>query len=435
MKDPIAVLSREGRIVEMNSAFIDLSGQKRDSLIGQDCWKVDILAPLWDNTTACLLHRKEQEERVTLGDRIFDVTMTPVIAGGEASNVCICFKDITTFVSLEGQFIKRNKELVIANTLAGAFISSSNLETIYDELVESVLLVCGLGAGWIVLKKHDDFELKTNHGISNGFREKLESDTFFHLYQSVLDSHEPFFIAESGAEEMPAQLKEEGTVFFSAIPLRAGTDVLGLLLMVSRTEVDFEFDSASLFSLIGNTLSLIAEKIILFQRTQELAITDPLTGLFNARHFYQTLDAEVNRTERYSMPFSIVLYDIDNFKRLNDTHGHQAGDEVLRTISTEMKMSLRKTDILSRYGGEEFIAILPNTGKEEAIHMAERLKEAAEREMVIDGDKVAVTVSGGVATFPADGETSKALLYSADMAMYQAKEAGKNQIKCYTKGK
>ncbi len=100
-----------------------------------------------------------------------------------------------------------------------------------------------------------------------------------------------------------------------------------------------------------------------------------------------------------------------------------------------MHGTLRKTDTLARYGGEEFIAVLPNTDKDEATHFAERMKEAAERDISINDESVSITVSGGVATYPTDARNAKELLYVADMTMYQAKAAGKNQIKCYSKEK
>jgi diguanylate cyclase (GGDEF)-like protein len=176
---------------------------------------------------------------------------------------------------------------------------------------------------------------------------------------------------------------------------------------------------------------MIADKIKLFQETQRLAITDGLTGLFNIRHFYDELEKEIARAQRYSTGFSLALFDIDDFKVLNDTYGHQSGDEVLRDVTEMMLHVSRKTDIVARYGGEEFISILPNTPKDEAYKHAYRIKDSVEGKLYLGENSVRLTLSGGISSFPEDAEDAKALLYAADMAMYQAKAAGKNRIYRY----
>jgi diguanylate cyclase (GGDEF)-like protein len=215
------------------------------------------------------------------------------------------------------------------------------------------------------------------------------------------------------------------------IPLRTGEHVMGCLVLCSRIETAFDFDLASLLSLIGNNLSVIADKIKLFQETQRLAITDGLTGIYNARFFYDELEKEIARSERYSTPFSLALFDIDDFKLINDTYGHQAGDEVLRDVADMIMKASRKSDIVARYGGEEFISILPNTSKEEAYKHSCRIKEAVEGKNYLGENSVRLTISGGISTFPGDAEDAKSLLYASDMALYKAKAAGKKTIYCY----
>jgi diguanylate cyclase (GGDEF)-like protein/PAS domain S-box-containing protein len=435
IKDAVVVLSRDGRILEANSHFTRLAGIKKESLLGMECRSVEILSPLWNTIAASLLDRTEHVERVLRKGLIFDASITPIVTENEVNHIAISFRDVTSIVNLEQQFAKRNRELVIANILTSAFISSSDIETVYAELLETVLLVCGVNMGWVVLKHDNGFDVVARHGVSNGFKDKIEGDVFDGIYEKVLRFEGPFYVLDSKSDDMPELMRSEGLAFFAAMPLRVGSDILGLVVLASRTSVDFEFDAASLFSLIGNTMSLITEKIKLFQETQRLALTDSLTGLFNMRHFYSVLDNEVQRTQRYGVPFSLILFDIDNFKILNDTYGHQAGDEMIRSVSEQMLKTVRKTDILARFGGEEFIALLPYTDKDEALHLGERLKEAAEVGKMVDGKHLTITLSGGVATFPDDARDGKELLYAADMSMYESKAAGKNKITCYTKGK
>ena len=355
----------------------------------------------------------------------------PITLDDEVARVSIVFRDISNFVQIEKELLKRNKELTVINTLSNAFISAENIELVFSDLLEKVLIISDFGAGWLVLHEQGDYFFKGSNGVSIDFREKLKAGRLNSLYNRVLSSDVPIFVLES--QDIPEELKSEGIVFYAAIPLKVGREVMGILSVASRTEITFDFDLASLLSLIGNSLSLIAEKIRLFQETQRLAITDSLTGLYNSRYFFGSLDAEVERTRRYAAPFSIALFDIDNFKKLNDTHGHQAGDEVLRSIAESLRAESRKSDIVARYGGEEFIAILPNTPKLEAFGIANRIKDAVSGKVFLGDPALTVTVSGGVASCPEDAQDSKTLLYCADMAMYEAKSAGKKRVVSYRK--
>ncbi|MCK5461055.1 GGDEF domain-containing protein [Candidatus Gracilibacteria bacterium] len=155
---------------------------------------------------------------------------------------------------------------------------------------------------------------------------------------------------------------------------------------------------------------------------------DPLTGLANREKMRYFLDDEIAKFERYGQSLSLIELDLDHFKKINDTHGHLAGDEVLKSISETIKKSIRKTDLAVRYGGEEFIIVLPNTSGEESKNFAERLRKNIEQNMVNFGNKtIKVTASLGVAELK-KGETEKNLLCKADKALYSSKGNGRNQI-------
>ncbi len=158
-------------------------------------------------------------------------------------------------------------------------------------------------------------------------------------------------------------------------------------------------------------------------RLQRLATTDDLTGLLNSREFARRLDVEIERSRRTNEPLSIVLADVDHFKRVNDEHGHQAGDGVLRRVGEALRNSARTVDSIARYGGEEFVAILPATEASRARIVAERMREAIADSVV--GDR-RVTASFGIATFGA-GMNSDAAIRAADRALYASKAAGRNR--------
>jgi len=173
------------------------------------------------------------------------------------------------------------------------------------------------------------------------------------------------------------------------------------------------------------------EMKLMNKRLIGLSVTDDLTQVFNYRYFYARLNEEVHRSIRSRAVFSLVLMDIDDFKKYNDTYGHRQGDMILARLASLLKATLRNTDILARYGGEEFAAILPNTEKDNAVLMAGRLRKAVEEAelMSIDGAPLGrITVSAGVAAFLVDAKDGEELVKKADAACYVAKEKGKNRV-------
>jgi len=163
---------------------------------------------------------------------------------------------------------------------------------------------------------------------------------------------------------------------------------------------------------------------------KELSVRDPLTGLLNHREFFRLLGEEVKRAHRLNHPLSVLMCDLDFFKRVNDTYGHQTGDQVLLEASAILSKHLRQIDLIARYGGEEFAAILPEADGREAVVIAERLHQAIQDNpfKTATGDDIRLTISIGVAVFPRDGERADALVASADRALYRAKEEGRNRI-------
>lgn len=167
-----------------------------------------------------------------------------------------------------------------------------------------------------------------------------------------------------------------------------------------------------------------------FEHQYKLATTDGLTELYNHRYFQEQMKSNVENSKRYGNEFSMIILDIDFFKKFNDTYGHQSGDAVLRQVAQTLKRSVRATDIACRYGGEEMSIILPNTGKNIAHSTAEKICErVSSNKFKLQGDKeVSVTISLGVSTYPQDGQTPSELIESADKRLYNAKNNGRNQV-------
>ena len=189
-----------------------------------------------------------------------------------------------------------------------------------------------------------------------------------------------------------------------------------------------------IFSIAAFTLAYIGKYLVKsrdFEQQYKLATTDGLTELYNHRYFQEQIRMQVEQAKRYSTNFSLIIIDIDFFKKFNDTFGHQSGDAVLRQVAQTLKKNVRSTDIVCRYGGEEMSIILPNTIKDEAFTTAQKIcNRVAEKKFKLIGDKeTGVTISLGVATFPFDGDTAQKIIEAADKKLYEAKNNGRNQVK------
>lgn len=179
----------------------------------------------------------------------------------------------------------------------------------------------------------------------------------------------------------------------------------------------------------GNKIDVIKKINFMYSQTRFLSVTDSLTGLYNRRHFEDTLEREFLRASRYKNNLSFAIIDVDFFKKVNDTYGHSAGDFVLKEVAYLILQNLRKTDMVFRYGGEEFTVIITETPKEKAIVPLERLRKAVEEyPFSYNGQDIKITISIGISEVCENITTVHQLFDDADRALYKAKENGRNQI-------
>ena len=216
---------------------------------------------------------------------------------------------------------------------------------------------------------------------------------------------------------------------FLGVPLIVGDKVIGMLA-VDNTKPDFfTADHARLVAAFADQVALAIQNARLFGEVQQLASTDSLTGLHNRRHFMELAKREFGRARRYDRPLTAIMMDIDRFKDVNDTYGHAVGDQTLKIVADRCRKTVRDIDILGRYGGDEFAALLLETDIDGARIVAERLRRCVvEPPIVVGGGKLVVAVSVGVAVLDKTCTALDTLLVRADQALYIAKQAGRNQI-------
>lgn len=220
------------------------------------------------------------------------------------------------------------------------------------------------------------------------------------------------------------RLAASGAILVAALVAQQLLDLSGLFWMAAL--ITCVLSAINEWELRGlrYDLEVLSQMTIDLEQLQKFASTDGLTGIANRRAFDTVLEREVARADRNGSSVSLVMLDIDRFKRLNDTHGHQRGDDVLRTVAAGLAKACREYDTAARYGGDEFAMILPNCSPEEALVAAERLRLAvAEAHSMLR-----VTVSGGIATFPVDASDAVSVVTAADEALYTSKRTGRNRV-------
>ncbi|MCK4585509.1 GAF domain-containing protein [candidate division WOR-3 bacterium] len=210
-----------------------------------------------------------------------------------------------------------------------------------------------------------------------------------------------------------------------AIPLKIEKRTIGVLDVESKKNDAFSEWEIKLLSIIAAQIANAIEKSRLYEETKMLSLTDPLTELPNRRHFDIMIDTELRRSERYNRPLSLLLIDLDNFKSYNDRNGHLEGDKVLAEYAKFMKLSIRDIDFICRFGGDEFVVVLPETDESFAKAVAERIRKRVYNAR----EKLGITLSIGVASYPLDGEDKISLVMASDRACYIAKEEGGNCVR------
>jgi diguanylate cyclase (GGDEF)-like protein len=230
----------------------------------------------------------------------------------------------------------------------------------------------------------------------------------------------------------PCEANVDGVAALSH-PLRLGDDVQGRVagvVSVARGDRAFTSPERELFDYLAEQVVVSIENVGLHETVERQAVTDELTGLFNRRRFQEAMVTEVERSKRFGQAVGLVLLDLDDFKAVNDTYGHQQGDLVLREVARVLRERSREIDAPARYGGEELAVVLPGTDLEGAYNLAERVRagiEELELPLLEGGGALHVTASFGVATLPGSADDTRGLVAAADEALYRAKRAGKNR--------
>jgi len=260
------------------------------------------------------------------------------------------------------------------------------------------------------------------------------------LMAMAVRSEEPILIKDIETHNKPVIKKSQRafsknykTNNCAIVPLICQNRVVGVLNLADKVQNDsFNSEDIALIELFGQLIGASIGNIKLFEKIQHQATTDGLTGLINHKTFYEILEKELWRSRRYGGQLSMIMVDIDDLKKINDDHGHRAGDKAIKEISRRIRECIRQIDIAARYGGDEFAIILPNTSLRDATVVAERMvNEVARSPAIWEKEQISLSISVGLGQYDADSNPED-ITSRSDMALYTAKQAGKNRVKVFT---
>jgi diguanylate cyclase (GGDEF)-like protein len=320
---------------------------------------------------------------------------------------------------------RRSRQLAFLNSISKTAISSEDSEQMLAAIVAEIqknFRFDHIGIG-ILDYATKDIEIKAEAGITTqalGKRIQLGAG----ILGRVARSGESALVQTSGNDPLQGVLANSRSVL--CIPIAYGSTLLGVLNVESQQEDAFSPQDVLIMNTLADLLATALHNSFVFQKLQQQSITDGLTGIKTRRFFYEALSSEWRRGLRSGRPFSVILIDLDRFKAVNDTHGHLEGDLVLARLGRLLEQKCRQSNVVARYGGDEFIILMPETGIEQAEALAERLRQWLASDTMLNEHKI--TGSFGVASYPVHGRSAEEIVRVADVGMYISKHAGGDRV-------
>lgn len=364
-----------------------------------------------------------------LGVMTADSARFHAFSDGDSNTFQMFSKQLTRILQRERVYPHINRShtsLKILHEESSRLLSALNVDVIVQRLMEGAYRIAPSEMVFF-MAKGKEFEILHQVGLLPQDKKTFSlKDT---LLDMVVKNNEPFYLSDVRNYRlpiMPFKIDNIGSVF--ALPMLYEKETIGILTLLSEKINALNPYQIELLEVLVNQAATSIANARFHEEIERMATTDGLTGLFNHRHFQEKLSAEFKRLERFSEPLSLMLIDIDYFKKINDTYGHPTGDKVLQGIADILRNTIRSIDIPARYGGEEFTVILPGTDSKGAKNMAERLRRAVMGTTFnLEGKSAKVTISIGISTSIDSSGGKESLIERADKALYHAKKSGRNQ--------
>ncbi|MFQ5906368.1 MAG: diguanylate cyclase [bacterium] len=347
------------------------------------------------------------------------------------------FSRLSGVAAVNAKYFERSQhqiaELCVLNEVGQAINSSLHLDKLLELIYTETSKIMDTSNFYIALYDQKRGEITFEFIIEDWRRRaKIKRKLGSGLSEWIIRNMKPLLITRRVNEyagKLGIEPVGKPAKSWMGVPLIARNKVLGVMAVQSYDEeAAYDRGHLNVFLTIANQAAGAIENANLYEKMRRLATTDGLTGVFNRRHFRKVLNRETARLERYGGRASVAIIDLDRIKLYNDKHGHQAGDHLLKRTAIALVKNFRQVDIVARYGGDEFVVLLPSTGREDALTACEGVSSLLKRKLNGSGRRPALSLSIGIATYPDHARTAEGLVYAADMALYNAKRLGRNRI-------
>jgi two-component system cell cycle response regulator len=381
------------------------------------------------STTKPLTALSDAATRIASGDLS---TVIEVRSRDEVGRLATAFNAMTDDLrGYVGQLEASRDELQSGLARLGDTLSSTHdLDRILHVVLESAMASTRASGGMVLLltPSRDELVLAAAQGVDVPLDLRLKVGDGVSGRAALSGDPLRGRVGDGPGELRPAP-GEPGDTSLIAVPLKSSGTVIGVLDLYGSAQPEgFDDNDLATIRTFASQATVAVDNVLLHEEAQRLSITDGLTGLWNYRYFTMTVGKEIERAARFGRPLALLMLDLDHFKDVNDTFGHQRGDTVLVELAGRIRGEVRDVDTVARYGGEEIVVILPETDEAGAVQLAERICDAVRRKPFGERDLPAVhlTVSAGCAVFPVHGMAASMLLARADEALYEAKRSGRD---------
>ncbi len=430
------VLDNRNRIVDLNLASERIlamvfqgRGRPASKWVGQN---INHVVAGWTELQPYYPFLEDARHEIPLdtatGRQFFDLRVTLLSRQlGHRTGKLLLLHDITHHKRVQQEALRAREVAEALHATSNALSTAPNFMQSLEQVIDHILRVIVCDGGAFVLGENGALELSALRGLSLPHGQPV----FTHPTPAAADPQDLSLVEKSITTGLHAA---DATILICmTAPVIYQAQLSGMLVLFRRSSIAFTPEEEHIASSLAAQVSISLANVRMFEQMQAMAATDSLTGLNNRRHFFDLATHLMDHSIRYQETFSVIMFDLDNFKHVNDTYGHIAGDEVLRTLATLCLRLIRKVDIIARYGGEEFVIAMPMANLSQASMIAERLRaEVANTNFSYHNQAIRITISLGVSAYKLKEDTLESVLEQADQALYQAKQAGRNCVRNYS---